>query len=181
MEPHVRLLVCNECHTVDEIPDYVGDPEGDELLQHAVGQHQHGDNLTSIGGRNEGEVLTGDRVLARVERKHWSNADTRQQILAQLGAGRTGFEQSFYDTRNTFEEDAGRCFNRHGRPTGGCIDWKDKSKRVGNGILTEEEKSLLDKTGKPLRMNRAVFLCDFCPVSTYVQTEKFKKSGAYDR
>lgn len=180
-EPEVRLLVCHRCHTVEELPDYEGPADEDAVLLRVVSAHQSctpGGAL--VGGRTPEEALRSDRALARVERKHWNNPDTRAQILAQLGQGETGLGSEFYAVKNTLHEDALKCFSKHHRPDT-CIDWKDQSKIVGNAILTDEEKkaSKLLEGIRTKRQNKQVYLCDFCPVKSKVQEKVFRQRGLY--
>ena len=181
-EPHVRLLICRRCHTVEEVPDYEGPADEDALLLRVVSAHQSctpGGAL--VGGETPEKALQGDRALARVKRADWNDPKKRENILAQIGEGETGLGGEFYAVKNTFHEDALKCFNRHHRPDV-CIDYKDQSKVVGNSLLhTEEEKaaSRLLEGIRTKRTNKQTFLCDFCPVRSKVQEKVFAKRGLY--
>ena len=177
----VRLLVCRACATVNEIPDYEGPPDRDELLMREVSRHQQcTPQGARVGGTSPQEAQSGDRFLARIEAHIWHDQEKRQDVLAQMGLGHTGFDQRYYDVRNNLREDAMSCFNQHNRPKGFCIDWKDESKVVGNGILDHEEQTLIIREGLR-RVNRKVHLCDMCPVASTVQTAKNYKRGLYDK
>lgn len=186
MADEVRLLLCRRCETVEELPDYAGPADEDFLLQHVVARHQRcTPGGAQVGGQDPTEALQGDRALARVERKHWNAPETRQQILAQLGVAATGFEQKFYDVRNTFQEDALKCYAKHMRPKDGCIDYKEQAYEVGNALLTEDERKARTQSGLLLRHDKQtqkkVYLCDFCPVKSKVQEKVFKKRGLYKK
>lgn len=184
MAEEIRLLICKRCRTVEEVLDYEGPPEEDYLLQTVVERHQRcTPGGAQVGGETPEAALQGDRALARVEREHWNNPESRKQILSQLGMGQTGFEEHFYDVKNTFQEDALKCFARHNRPKGDCIDYKEPSKLLGNAILSDEEKQTKKNNWglivKEDRKPAEVYLCDFCPVKSTQQQKFFKKKGLY--
>lgn len=184
MADEVRLLICRRCTTVEELPDYDGPADEDFLLQHVVARHQRcTPGGAEVGGQTPEEALTADRALARVERKHWNVPATRQQILAQLGVAATGFEQQFYDVRNTFQEDALKCYAKHGRPKDGCIDYKEPAYTVGNALLSEDERKAKTQSGLIVSRDKGakkqVYLCDFCPAKSKVQEKVFKQRGLY--
>lgn len=165
----LRIFVCRRCHTVDEIPFNEVPPEGelDPFIERAVQRHQTCGQERGVGGYVPEQVASGDRFVAIVERKHWSNMATRNDILKRLSTSSTGFEEEVYAVRNTLQEDALKCYAKHGNPKGGCIDYKDQSKAVGNQFLTDEEKLIRRKSGliaalKDQKKRKTVYLCDYC-------------------
>lgn len=183
-EPQVRLLVCRKCQSVEEIPDYEGPVEGDALLERVVSKHQKDCGAAMVGGEKPEVASQQDRFLVKVKREDWNNERIKKEILNRLSMSGTGFEEKVYGVKNTWQADAMECFNAHRRPEQ-CIDYKDKSKRIGNGFLTDEEKSLKKSSGlftglTQRRQQQTVFLCDFCPVKSGVQTKVFSERGLYD-
>lgn len=160
MSGKLRLLICHDCTSIEELPDYHGDPRDDHLLEHLVQAHRFPNGEEHIG------------ALADVERDQWENPEIRKAIIERIGQYRKpgeggGVGAEFYATKDTFREDAIKCFNQHGRPKGGCIDYKDDRKRLGN------------PTKEGWQQGAKIYLCDFCPVKTYVTTEIRHKRGAY--
>jgi hypothetical protein len=180
----IRLFLCRRCKTLEEVLDFDGPAEEDQLLMHVVAKHQRcAPGGALIGGQTpEEQLASSDMALARVDRTHWNNPKHRQQILAQLGQAGTGFEQNYYDIKNTFQEDALKCYSKHGRPKDGCIDYKNADKELGNALMTSEEKKASNSFGLEVmgKARRKVFLCDFCPVKSGVQHKVFKKAGLYE-
>lgn len=172
----MRLFVCLDCTSIEELPDYDGPmtedlvygkvPAQDDLLEYLVTPHrqkQHSGHLIHVPDEN------------------WRDREVREQILAKIreGVGAEGLGSEAYAVRNTFQEEALKCFRAHSRPQDGCIDYKDRSKVLGNSILTDDEKREAKKAG--LKRTQMRFLCEFCPVHTnYVQKKKFEKQGLYD-
>jgi|SRR5687767_2396626 len=157
MPEKLRLLICHDCQSIEELPDFKGRPDDDVLLAHLVQGHRFPNGEEHIG------------VLCDVEKSHWENAGTRAEIVARIGKkGATGFEAEFYATKQTFQDDALKCYDKHSRPKQGCIDYRNDEKRLGN------------PTKDGWRQGPKIFLCDFCPVKTWVMTEQRNKMGAYD-
>ena len=150
-----RLLICRDCRTIEELPDYDGPVDYDVLLDHAVEAHKF----------PNGEAHFGN--LATVSDEQWRNESTRQQIIAQIRSKTTGLESEYYATKNTFEADAIACYNKHRRPDEGCIDWKIDKKRLGNPT----------KVG--WQAGPKVYLCDFCPCKSWVKTQERWQQGLY--
>lgn len=176
----IRVLVDNISGKVIELDDFVGEPDDDWQLQDAVMRLQKYNPAegVKIGGNDITEAAQGDRFLCRVERHHWNNADTRKQILSQIGKGHTGFAEDFYDVRNFLQEDALSCYAKHNRPKGGCIDWHDKSKEVASQLLTPEERDYALREGISLSQRKSRFLCDWCPVTSgYVDPKRRQQAG----
>lgn len=155
MSDRVRLLLCHECKTLEQIDDYEGDPHNDWALRYVTDKHVAPSGLKHLG------------MLLNVEKKHWDSESTRKAIEKQIrdSAGHTGLDQSFYDTKDTLGEDALACFSRHQRNPA-CSDYRTESKRLSAG--TDKERR--DLGLQPLRSNH--FLCDHCPVHSLVLAHK---------
>ena len=103
----------------------------------------------------------------------WKRKDILRQIWARFGEEHLGYPDEFYASKDTFQEDAVECYQRHGRPgyekgPHACIDYQDSSKR-----LTDRHW----KSRNPSRDH--VFLCDFCPYKSVVMTRKREARGDY--
>lgn len=154
MSAQVRLLLCRDCRTIEELPDYEGPVDHDVVLDHVVETHRFPNHEPHKGN------------LLRVEKKWWDLPSARTQIMEEMGLT-AGLGGEWYATKKTFEEDALKCYSRHGRPTEGCIDYCDGNKRVGNPT----------KIG--WQTGPKVFVCQFCPVQVWVDTELAHKAGLY--
>lgn len=152
-----RLLQCLECYTLEKLPPYEGrmDEHGayvdpDPLLEHLISKHtEQPSGLTHVGR------------LFTVDEDTWNKLDGKTEFEKEMwkeDAERAAF-------KDTLTEDAVKCFNKHNRPDQGCLDWKDKSKVLGNPSR---------HPGAPKR-----FLCDFCPVRSYVETKVRIARGEY--
>lgn len=162
--PQIRLLRCTTCRTLEELPDYQGDPRDDTVLDHLVHEHN----------RKHPNVDNKDAYLLRVSETLWRNPKTGRKIHEQIWSDLKeqgvlgGFVPSYYDSKNTFVEDANQCFVQHRRSIP-CIDWHADRKRIGN------------PTKEGWREGRVkVFLCDFCPVASSVMQAKRSAAGQYD-
>jgi hypothetical protein len=111
----IRLLHCEDCKTIDELPDFDGPPEFDDVLEALLRRHE-----TPSGLRHVGKLFDVDVLV-------WQNEEARRGIIKQIkGGGSAGlaeFDATFYDTRNTFFDDAMKCYSQHLRPKGACPDW----------------------------------------------------------
>jgi hypothetical protein len=81
--------------------------------------------------------------------------------------GKTGFDPQYYEDKNTYVEDAAKCFTAHRRQIP-CIDWHSDKKRIGNPTKLGWEAG------------PKVYLCDFCVVRSSVDTEKRHQAGEYE-
>lgn len=161
---HIRLLQCLDCKSLEELPDYEGDPRGDFLLEALLKPHKFPD-----GNEHRGH-------LHKVEKKHWDSPATRKSIEAQIRekSGHTGLDPDYYATKNTFQEDAHRCFAAHNRNPA-CSDYKTDSKRLTPGTAAERKAAGLPKYRSP----RDMYVCHFCPVHSMVVTAAREKAGLY--
>jgi hypothetical protein len=165
-----RLLVCRKCQTVEELPLYDGPAEleaQDPMLDGMVRRHvqKHGDLEPDAAA-----LLVASEDLCHCPKHRGSGATLweghRDEVLGNLKERWTGFHPEFYATKDTYREDALKCYTAHRRPKGtDCVDWRSDHKR-----LTPENWK-----------GREVYLCDFCPVASTVTTEMRHKRGMYKR
>lgn len=149
--PQLRLIRCTDCRSIDELPDFQGDPVRDVLLE---------DLLTKRHIYASG--TTHEVALIKVPERLWRDNRIRPRIVEQLSQGGSkGLEEmeggeDYYGTRDTYREDALKCYDRHQRPKEGCIDWHNHDKRIGN------------PTSEGWKTGPRVYACDFCPVASWV-------------
>lgn len=156
----MRLLQDITARKVYELPDYEGPVEGDVLLEQLL---ERPDLKFEDGTDHVGNLMVIPDSL-------WER--NRQRILAEIWRDfpDMGDDDIVKAYRNTYIEDANKCFNRHNRPKMGCIDFHDDSKRIGSPTKN-----------RALAKLKPIYLCDFCPVASgYVATEIRYKKGLYD-
>jgi hypothetical protein len=164
-EPHIRLLVCRNCKTIEELPDYQGRPSDDLLLNISVEKHQKPD--PHIG------------LLFRFPLKFWVVPKIREEIIKQIGSGSSGldvFGTQFYETKMAFHDDAMKCYNQHLRPKGQCPDYKSEKKMLKPTTDAERKDVGLGKAGEK---GPKIYLCDFCPVKSFNMKKFNEKKGLY--
>jgi len=167
--PEIRLLLCNVCKTIEELPPYDGDPELDVLLAVLVEKHRFPSGDPHVGR------------LFRFNKYLWDRPDVREEVIRQIhGGGSEGldeFDAGYYDTKDTFREDAMQCYNAHLRPKGGCHDWRsDKKRLLPNTKAERKDAGLPNPLDAP---GPKVYLCDFCPVRSYYMTKSREEKGMY--
>lgn len=167
----VRLVLCEFCKTAEEVPDYGGSDPVDPLIEELVMQHNIRNPLAHGGQRIHHSPIR----LFRFDDAAYAKNPEKCLELAMEQNKTDGFTAWASEVRNTFGDDALKCFSAHRRPSEGCIDYHDDSKRLGRP--TPEGR-------KVARSNQEVvantpFLCDFCPVSTFVTTQIRTKAGLY--
>jgi len=178
-----RLLVCRECRTIDTIPLYDGPPQEearDPILDRVVRYHVqlHGEKVDSAALLTVSEepchcgekqkVTLGGKMLGRshIRGPHTLWEGHKDEILGGLRERWVGFHPEWYATKDTFKEDAMRCYNLHRRPQGAdCIDWQADNRRL---------------TPSDWKKNH-VYLCHFCPVASSVVTAQRLARGMYNR
>ena len=166
--PQVRILYCFNCKTIEDIPDYEGHPDDDTLLEIVLEKH------TSAGVPHTGHMF-------KVAAKLWFVDSVRKEIIKQIRSGSGGMDEldpGFYDTRNTFFEDAMKCYGDHLRPKGACPDFRTDKKR-----LLPQTDALRKEAGLDKVKNSAsrVYLCDFCPVKSFYMQKSRLEAGVYDK
>lgn len=169
MSEKLRLLICNNCVTVEELPDYDGPERYDHWLN---------DTIKANHTENSGTTHVGN--LVRVEQSDWLNQEYRRGILAEIHHGIAppghgeGLGQAFYDTKSNYLDDAMHCWRvDHGR-TLNCEDFRSDKKRLLPDTKAERKDLGLDMKTAP-----NTFLCDFCPYNTIVEQKKREKAGQY--
>lgn len=167
--PEMRVLLCLVCNSMEELPLFDGKPEDDHLLAISVEKH-----VFPSGEPHKGHLF-------RVPVLQWENVEIRKRIMEQIkGGGSKGideFDATFYDTKNTFKEDAMKCFNKHLRPDNGCPDYKsERMMLLPNTKAERKDAGLPDPKKAPGPKN---YLCDFCPVHSVVTTKMRELRGDY--
>jgi hypothetical protein len=164
-EPMLRLLVCRNCKTIEELPDHAGDASTDTLLSVLVSKHQKPD--AHIG------------IVIKCPVRFWIVPKIQADIIKQIRGGSEGldaFQTNFYATKNQFAEDAMTCFSDHLRPTGQCPDYKSDKKLLKPDTDAERKEAGLEKAGKS---GPKIYLCDFCPVKSYNMKKFNEEKGLY--
>lgn len=156
--PDMRVLHCLVCGSLEELPPFDGRPENDDLLEISVERHRF----------PSGEPHKGH--LFRVPALQWENVEVRRRIIEQIkGGGSKGideFDEKFYDTKNTFKDDAMACYAAHLRPKDGCPDYKTGRKALVPDTRAERKDAGLVAPSKA--PGPRTYLCDFCPVHSIV-------------
>lgn len=168
----VRLLFCEECTTVDEIPDFDGPPGYDDLLQYRVARHQY-----ASGHMHPLE-------LGRVDADAWRKPATRDQIIQRFAVEKghvapgqgAGLGPVFYALKANFMQDAMVCWGQHRRVTD-CPDYRSDAKRLLADTKAERKEAGLDTSASA---RPAHWLCDYCPVHSIVQQKQRKAAGLYN-
>lgn len=148
----MRLLFCKTCRTIDELPDYDGPNAYDDSLNYLVDKH---------GSSHEGQMY-------RIPIGFWLQDEVKRKVIDQIKGGSTGLatvDSQFYDTSNTFREDALKCYELHLRPKGQCSEYMSDKKALRPDTDAERKDAGLSpyaKSGGPKTK-----LCQFCPVHQY--------------
>jgi hypothetical protein len=156
--PTLRLLVCKDCKSIEELPAYEGNPRNDVLLEDTVSRHMT-------------EWSTHEVALIKIPVKWWNDKNIQPKLIQQISQGGSkGIEEmaeaeDYYGTRDTYRDDALKCFQRHQRPKAGCLDYQNPDKRIGN------------PTNEGWKTGPRVYACDFCPVQAWVDKKKLEEQG----
>lgn len=147
--PHLRILFCKQCRSIEELPDYEGRPESDETLEFLVKKH---------GTSHQGQLF-------RIPIGFWLDESYKRRVIDQIRGGSKGLNEldsTYYDTKNQFQEDAAKCYEAHLRPKGQCPDFmSDKKRLVPDTGGDRKELGLSPKQGSQVK------LCDFCVVRRF--------------
>lgn len=166
----LRLLICHQCKTVEEFPDFDGPPDRDEVLAFHAAKHR------SAGVPHKGN-------LVKIDEEHWSREEVREQTLKQiqeaLSGGETGLGSPAYNLLNTLREDAMTCFRQHQRNPA-CSDYKSPEKRLVPDTVAERKELGLDPVYDSTNRRLTRYLCEYCPVHSLVQQAARKRAGLYD-
>jgi hypothetical protein len=160
----IRILRCDQCRTLEELPDFEGNPDDDQVLK-ALINHRH---TEESGTTHVGQLM-------KVEKAHWDSPSVRKEILRQLSVKTTGFDPEVYKADEGFRADAMQCWKQHLRVRE-CGDYKSPEKRLTPNTAKERKEAGLPK----YRSDRDVYLCDFCPAKSIVQEKVFKQRGLYN-
>jgi hypothetical protein len=164
----VRLLVCHDCQSVQELPWCGEDPQcqhpgcTEPLEYRLAGHHGHHGNLAGI------------------DQRLWDDMSARPAILRELAAiatapgTATGLGTCFYDVRSTFREDAMTCWKRHNR-TRNCADYMSDRMRLYPDTRAERKEAGLDPKTRP-----ATSLCSFCPYHSVVTQRQRSRRWRYN-
>lgn len=166
--PKIRLLFCMKCNTLEELPDFEGNPDDDDLLQILVDKHQ------STGIPHPGQLM-------RVPASLWLNPEIKEaiakQIYQKVAPGLDAVMPGYYDIKSTFAEDAMTCWKQHNRPKDSCSDYGSEKKILRPDTKAERKDLGLTPVGKGTRPT--TYLCQFCPMHVVVMQKKKEAAGLY--
>jgi hypothetical protein len=178
-DPHNRgsehltgLLICWPCKVIEEIKDYDPDnADNDPRIGHIVEAHLR--KHPSFEDRHILEWM----ALGFVPTRPWKDPEYRKQMTEQIlkGNGKTGFDQEFYDIRDTFKEDALACYQRHNRPAfksntqPKCADYLSHNMEIKPNTARERKVAGLP-TYDETKTKRS-FICEHCPYHQSVKNE----------
>ena len=167
-DPRIRIFVCYVCDSVEPLPWFDGPPERDEALIARIEPHK------SAGVAHKGHLFTVSEVS-------WASSTRREEILKQLdlarNGGETGLGTRFYDVRNTFEEDAMRCWRKDHNRTTDCADYMSDAKLLLPDTREERKELGLSLKAKDRPANTR--LCHFCPYHSIVMQRVRHEQGYY--
>lgn len=169
----MRLLHCNVCRTVDEIPDYSGSDEVDPLVEKVVLEHHKRDPMA-----HGGEATVPMRIAVVDDLDYAHSRDEVMKKLMEEGKN-VGFDPWVGEAHNTFHDDALKCYSQHKRPDYAagkrCLDYMSEEKRIGRP--TEIGQKIVKENYKIGQTDP--HLCNWCPYHTTVQTEIRARKGMY--
>ena len=161
-EPMFRLLFCLVCQTLEELPPFDGEPELDHLLAIACEAH-----VFPSGEPHKGKLFV-------LPLRTWAHTESKKEIIRQIkGGGSKGLaeiDDTFYDSRSNFMDDAMTCYERHNKPKDGCDDWQHSSKLLIPNTVKERRAEGMAKYQD--EAGPKTYLCNFCPVSIAVNQRK---------
>lgn len=157
---YIRVLQCFSCKTLEVLPDYEGHPDGDEFLRKASEVHNRGGHLGN---------------LLRVDRRDWDTPSTRDQLVEKIweSSGHSGFDPTFYATKDQYTYDAAVCYQKHNRPER-CGDYKSDRMKLMPDTAAERKAAGLGK------FQSNVFLCQFCSQHAVWRSDQYDKLGLRD-
>jgi hypothetical protein len=164
-DKRVRLFVCRTEQSIQQIPWYPfnAPPEHDDTRNYLLQLHA-------------GHVVDWGDVLE----SQWNNPRQRVQITKEIvramGAGEgEGLGAEFYSVKDTFKDDAMKCWKAHNRTTD-CGDWHNDNKRLYIDTRGDRREIGLSVKNQD-RPN--TFLCDFCPMASIIQGRIGKSKGMH--
>lgn len=171
-EPHMRLLKCMKCRSIEEVPDYDGPEGGENTAEYDLTMKFFTDQHVSKNCKRD------DFVIYKFPTRFWVIPKVKESIEQQLKEGAQGldvFGTNYYTTKENFSADAMQCWIKEHNQTQDCADYKSDKKLLKAG--TDKERMAL---GLELNKGPKVYLCDYCPVKSLVQRKAFKKKGLYE-
>lgn len=171
--PQLRILVCHQCKSAEELPDYQGDSNFDVTLQYLHRRH------------GAGTEAVHPTALLRCAEVVWADRGARKQILEGAFKGVAGFTPEYHHVKDTLKDDAVKCHIAHRRQIP-CIDWHNSDKVLRAPTASERQKLADDLRGTQrnnIDLDRLAkgaptqYLCDFCPVAMAVEYAKRKERG----
>ena len=168
-ETFVRLLVCPTDKSIEEMPDFDGPPQYDQVLQALVAKHERK------------RCPTGS--LLRVEESKWQNPEVQNEVRKRIAASfgdkaETGLGTPTYQLMETLRDDAMKCFQQHNRNPA-CNDYKSDSKRLVPDTKAERKELGMDPKYDAQDRSLTRYLCEWCPVHSLVQQAARAKAGLY--
>ncbi|MBD0734107.1 hypothetical protein [Streptomyces sp. CBMA29] len=163
----IRVLICQDCQSTEVLPDYAGDPAGDEALIYATGKHVYPNGEKHFG-----------RLYGKIEEEKWKNREVRDEVLRRIWQqeGHTGFEPWVYNTFETLKADAMQCWTSRLRPET-CSDYRSESKRL---LPPTAEARKAEGMGKYKASSRHTqYLCSYCPINSVVEQKERDRRGLY--
>jgi len=165
------LFICWVCKVLEEIPNYDPDnADNDPRIGYIVENHLR--KHPSFEDRS----ITEWAALGFVPTRHFKDPQYKKQIIDQIlkGNGKTGFDDEFYDTVNTFKESALACYQRHNRPAfhsntqPKCADYLSSSKEIKPDTGKARKVAGLP-TYDSTKMKK-VYECEYCPYHASVRS-----------
>jgi hypothetical protein len=169
-EPHMRVLKCIKCRSIEEVPDYEGPEGGENTQEFDLSLKFFTDQHVNKGCKRD------DFVTVRFPTRFWIIPKVKESIIAQFNEGAQGldvFGTHFYDTKNNFQADAMNCWMKEHNQTEDCGDYKSDKKRLKPGTSVERMQLGMEKESTGPK----VYLCDYCPYKSLVQKKAFKRMG----
>lgn len=147
-----RLLVCKTHGVMYKMRPYDGPAEYDMELRELCDRHN-------------AQVPDPQNCRALIFR---TDPETAEKLDVETAVKKELAEQDVYirDFRDELKVDAMRCFNRHNRPSDGCIDWCNDDKVIGRKVGIPKEKRQ--------------YLCMYCPAADHYVHKARMLKGMYD-
>lgn len=143
----MRVLRCDECATIDQMPDWTEGPDSDPYLPSVVEHHKN----------HHGQLF-------RLPVGLWLDDQSRRKIIEQIQRksplGLAEIDSTIYEVRDQFAVDAMACYNAHQRPKDGCSEFRGSHKQLKPDTAKDRKELGL----QPLHGGPKVYLCDWCPV-----------------
>lgn len=156
--PLIRILYCHDEDTLDVVPMFTGPPEYDYAMKVVV-ERKH---TTPSGLKHIGQVYV-------VEESLWADRKTRKTIVDQFrrggSKGLAEMDSDYYNSRDTFSEDAMTCYSKHLRPVGACADYRSADKKILPNTAKERKEAGLAAPSKAPGASQHI--CSFCPVESF--------------